>query len=74
MIRSTLAPLYTERNTLKHAVKHASHLPPAIQATMQFDLKQRTRHISHAVYHAKATWYADICQKIHDMRFDPRLA
>jgi len=30
MSRSTLAPLYTERNTLKHAIKHASHLPSAI--------------------------------------------
>jgi hypothetical protein len=74
MSRSTLAPLYTERNTLKHAIKHASHLPSAIQATMQFILNRLTRHISHAVSHAKATWYADICQKIHDMRFDPRLA
>ena len=71
---STLAPLYTERNTLKHAIKHTSHLPSAIQATMQFDLNCLTRHISHAVSHAKATWYADICQKIHDMWFNPRLA
>jgi len=74
MSRSTLAPLYTERNTLKHAIKHASHLPSAIQATMQFDLNRLTHHISHAVSHAKATWYADICQKIHAMRFDPCLA
>ena len=74
MSRHTLAPLYTERNTLKHAAKHASYLSPATQATMQSDLKRLTRHISHAVSHAKATWYADICQKIHDMRFDPRLA
>jgi hypothetical protein len=56
MSRSTLAPLYTERNTLKHAIKHASHLPSAIQATMQLDLNRLTRHISHAVSHAKATW------------------
>ncbi len=61
MSRSTLAPLYAERNTLKHAVKHVSHLSPAIQALMQYDLKRLTRHISHAVSHAKATWYADIC-------------
>jgi hypothetical protein len=26
------------------------------------------------VLHAKATWYADICSKIHDMRMEPRLA
>ncbi len=74
MSRSTLAPLYAKRNTLKHAVKYASHLSPAIQASMQSDLRCLTHHISHAVSHAKATWYADICQKIHDMRFDPRLA
>jgi hypothetical protein len=74
MIRSTLAPLYSKRNTLKHAVKHMSHLSPAIQATMQSNLKRLNRHISHAVSHAKATWYADICQKIHDMQFDPHLA
>jgi hypothetical protein len=74
MSRSILAPLYAERNTLKHAVNHASHLSPTIQASMQSNLKCLTRHISHAVSHAKATWYADICQKIHDMRFDPRLA
>jgi hypothetical protein len=61
MSRSTLAPLYAERNILKHAVKHASHLSPAIQALTQSDLKHLTRHISHAVSHAKATWYADIC-------------
>jgi len=67
---STLAPLYTKRNTLKHAIKHASHLPSAIQATMQIDLNHLTHHISHSVSHAKATWYADICQKIHDMRFN----
>jgi len=57
---STLALLYTKRNTLKHAIKQASHLPSAIEATMQFNLNRLTRHISHAVSHAKATWYADI--------------
>jgi hypothetical protein len=41
---------------------------------MQSNLKRLTRHIFHSVFHAKATWYADICQKIHNMRFDPSLA
>ncbi len=41
---------------------------------MQSDLKRLNHHISHAVSHAKATWYADICQKIHDMKFNPQLA
>jgi hypothetical protein len=26
------------------------------------------------VSHAKATWYAHICQKNHDMKMEPRLA
>ncbi len=41
---------------------------------MRTNLKWQNRHIAHAVSHAKATWYADICQKIHDMRMEPRLA
>ncbi len=41
---------------------------------MRADLKWLNRHIAHAVSHAKVTWYADICQKIHDMRMEPRLA
>ncbi len=72
MSHSTLTPLYANCNTLKHAIKHNSHLSPAIQATMQSDLKHLVRHISHAVLHAKAKWYADVCKKIHDMKFDPR--
>jgi hypothetical protein len=42
--------------------------------TMQADLKQLNRHIAHAVLHAKATWYADVCSKIHNMCMDPHLA
>jgi hypothetical protein len=49
MNRSTLAPLYTERNTLKHAIKHASHLPPAIQTTMQFDLTPYPPHLPRSI-------------------------
>jgi hypothetical protein len=41
---------------------------------MQADLKRLNLHIAHAVSHAKATWYAEICSKIHNMRMDPRLA
>jgi hypothetical protein len=74
MSRSTLALPYAKHNTFKHAVKHVNHLPPAIQALMQSNLKCLNRHISHAVSHAKATWYVDIFQKIHDMKFNPRLA
>jgi hypothetical protein len=41
---------------------------------MQADLKRLNRHIAHAVSHAKATWYAEICSKIHNMRMDSCLA
>ena len=74
MSRITLAPLITERNQVLHAIKRNHHLSPAIHKTMQADLKRLNRHIAHAVSHAKATWYADICSKIHNMCMDPRLA
>jgi hypothetical protein len=73
MNRTTLAPLLKECNQVLHTTKRAHHLPPDIQATMRADLKHLNRHIAHAVLHAKATWCADICSKIHDMRMEPRL-
>jgi hypothetical protein len=74
MSRATLAPLFKERNQVFHATKHAHNLPPDIQATMRADLKCLNRHIAHVVSHAKVTWYANICSKIHNMRMEPRLA
>jgi hypothetical protein len=71
MSRATLAPLLTERNQVLHALKRTHHLSPDIHATMQSDLKQLNRHIAHAVSHAKATWYADVCSKIHNMSWIP---
>jgi hypothetical protein len=68
MSRATLAPLLKECNQVFHATKRAHHLPPDIQATMRADLKRLNRHIAHAVSHAKATWYVNICSEIHDMR------
>jgi hypothetical protein len=41
---------------------------------MQADLKCLNRHIPDTVSHTKATWYAEICSKIHNMRMDPCLA
>jgi hypothetical protein len=71
---TTLAPLLRECNQVLHTTKRAHHLPPDIQATMRADLKHLNHHIAHAVSYAKATWYADICSKIHDMHMEPRLA
>ena len=74
MSPSTLAPLITERNQILHALKRSHHLSPTIHAAMHSDPKRLNRHIAHAVSHAKATWYADVCSKIHNMCMDPRLA
>jgi hypothetical protein len=76
MSRTTLAPLLKECNLVLHTTRRAHHLPPDIQATMRADLKHLNCHITHALSHAKAkaTWYADICSKIHDMRMEPCLA
>jgi hypothetical protein len=64
MSRTTLAPLLKERNQVLHATKCTHLLPAEIQATMQADLKHLNCHIAHAVLHAKAVWYADVCSKI----------
>ncbi len=74
MSRTVLAPLLTERNQVLHAIKFAHHISPDAHKTMQADLKRLNRHIAHAVSHAKATWYADVCSKIHNMHMEPRLA
>jgi hypothetical protein len=41
---------------------------------MQADICRLNRHIAISVSHAKAKWYAQICSKIHNMRFNPRVA
>jgi hypothetical protein len=41
---------------------------------MRADLKCLNHCIAHAVLHAKAVWYVDVCSKIHDMRMEPHLA
>ncbi len=71
---ATLATLLMECNKVLHATNRCHLLPAAIQTTLRANLKQLNRHIAHAVSHAKATWYANICQKIHDMNMEPRLA
>jgi hypothetical protein len=74
MSRTTLASLLKEHNQVIHATKRAHHLPTEIQATMGADLKCLNHHIAHAVSHAKAVWYADVCSKIHDTRMKLHLA
>jgi hypothetical protein len=74
MSHTTLAPLLKEGNQVLHATKCAHHLPPDNQLTMQADLKHLNRHIVHAVSHTKATWYADVCSKNHDMCMELCLA
>jgi hypothetical protein len=58
-----------ERNEIFHAINH--ELPIVIQNIMRAELKCLNRHVAHAVTHAKAKWYADICS---DMRMKPHLA
>ncbi len=73
MSRATLAPLLAERNQVLQAIKRTHHLSSDARATMQANLKCLNCHIAHAVSHAKATWYAENCSKIHNMHMDPHL-
>jgi hypothetical protein len=72
--QSTLGPLLAYRNRLLHSICQTSHLPPSTQASMKADLTRLNHHIAHAISHAKAKWYADICTKIHGMQMEPQLA
>jgi hypothetical protein len=72
MSRMTLVPLIKERNEILHAIN--CKLPIVAQDTIQAKLKRLNHHGAHAVTHAKAKWYADICTKIHDMQMEPPLA
>jgi hypothetical protein len=74
MSQAVLAPFLKEHNKVLHATNQCHHLPAAIQSTMRADLKHLNRHITHAVSYAKATWYADVCKKLHDMQMELRLA
>jgi hypothetical protein len=65
MSRITLAPLIKEHNEILLAINYK--LPIVTQDIMQAELKCLNHHVAHAVTHAKAKWYADICSKIHDM-------
>ena len=72
MSRKTLAPLIKEQNEIIHAIN--SELPNVTQDIIRSKLNCLNYHVAHAVTHAKAKWYADICSKIHDMQMDPHLA
>jgi hypothetical protein len=71
---ATLAPLLSNCNQFLHAVKRASHLPQSVQSIMQADLKCLNHHITISVSNAKVKWYAQLCLKIHNMPFNPRVA
>jgi hypothetical protein len=66
MSRITLAPLIKECNEILRAINR--ELLSVTQDTMRSELKCLNPHVAHAVTHAKAKWYADICYKIHDMQ------
>jgi hypothetical protein len=55
-----------------HAINR--ELPNVTQDIMQAKLKCLNRQVAHAVTHAKAKRYADICSRIHYMQMEPRLA
>ena len=41
---------------------------------MKSQLREMQRHIDSSIQLAKSKWYEDICNKIHNMRFDPKKA
>ena len=72
--RDTLAPLIETRNQKLHALRQLSNANEAITTPLKDELRQMNRHVSDAVSLAKSRWYAHLCEKIHDMSMNPKLA
>jgi hypothetical protein len=72
--RDMLNPLLTKQNQLLHTFRCSHNLSDDIVNTIRADLRRAQRRVNDAVSLAKSKWYADLCQKIHDMGMNPRLA
>ena len=72
--RETLAPLIEMRNQKLHELRQLSSAEVEITTPLKEELRQMNRHVSDAVILAKLKWYAHLCEKIHDMSMNPKLA
>ena len=73
--RESMAPLLEERNAALHNLRQVeSSAPSLIIDELKRELKVMKKKVADAVCIAKARWYTELCQKIHDMDMNPRLA
>ncbi|KAL7525760.1 hypothetical protein ACHAXR_003162, partial [Thalassiosira sp. AJA248-18] len=72
--RTELAPLIEERNEAHHKLKSIPSTQPELRSQLEIDLKRLRKLVSDKVILAKSKWYAHLCEKIHDMSMNPRLA
>jgi hypothetical protein len=72
--KSILAPAIQEKNRLRHRLHNRSGLSPNKEAEIKAQLKVINKCNHDLVELAKACWYKGICEKVHKMRMDPRLA
>jgi hypothetical protein len=69
-----LAPAIQEKNLLRHCLHNRSGLRTDRITSLQAQLKEINKRNQGLVELAKASWYKGICNKIHKMSMDPRLA
>jgi len=69
-----LAPAIQEKNRLRHRLHDCNDLSSDGISAIKHQLKLINKWNHDLVELAKARWYKGICEKIHEMNMDPRLA
>ncbi|KAL7524551.1 hypothetical protein ACHAXR_000620, partial [Thalassiosira sp. AJA248-18] len=72
--RTELAPLIEERNATHHSLKSIPPTQPELRNQLEIELKRLRKLVGDKVILAKSRWYAHLCEKIHNMSMNPRLA
>jgi hypothetical protein len=72
--KSTLAPAIQEKNRLHHRLQDSSGLNSDEIADIKAQLKVANKRNHDLVKLTKTQWYKRICNKIHKMNMNPRLA
>ena len=72
--KSILAPAIQEKNQLRHHLHDRSGLSPNEITHIKAQLTVINKRNCNLVELAKARWYKGLCEKIHKMSMNPRLA
>jgi len=72
--KDILAPAIEENNQLHHRLQERNHLTATEINQLRQQLKDVNKRNRDLIKLAKSHWYSGICNNIHNMRMNPRLA